>query len=131
MTDMDQLVVWLRETMNAAWRDAEEATPGPWTVRGLGRHDQAAILQDTGTRSPAGFPTGPAFMDAQGSRATADARHAARHNPASVLRRIAADRKTVDDCDDILHDFVFGAFRKLAEDTIRNLAEGYGWKDER
>lgn len=155
MTDTDQLAVWLREAMDAAERDAKEATPGPWVVRGLGRHDQAAIVQDSGARNAMSLPIGPAFMDAQGSRATADARHAARHDPAAVLRRIAADRKLLD-LHTTPHTVVELAVEPVGElfcgecggpcthmgeaeceicgqdgcDTVRLLAEGWGWTEE-
>lgn len=155
MTDTDRMVAWLRETMDAAWRDAEEATPGPWAVRGLGRHDQAAIVQETGTRSPWGMPVGPSFVDFQGSHASADARHVARHSPAAVLRRIAADRKMLalhttphtvvelavepvgelfcGECDGQCTHKGEAECTLCGQDgctTVRLLAEGWGWTEE-
>jgi hypothetical protein len=55
------------------------------------------------------------------------AEHIVANDPAAVVRRIAADRKILADCDDVLHDFTSGALRQLAVDTIRSLAEGWGW----
>lgn len=129
MTDTDRMVVWLREAMDAAQADAETATPGPWHVT------EYAAGSDYGF--DAGVGTAPGEVDVVGHGYEGggcdhvqDAQHIARHNPAAVLHRIAADRKILDDCDDVLHDFVFGAFRQLAFDTVRNLAEGYGWTEE-
>lgn len=136
MTDTDRMVVWLREAMDAAEEAAQKAAelcgchpPAPhWSFRdGDGPTDGRILV--------VGDPH-PTLKRKIGRRwngsyeGVAMAEHVVRHDPAAVLRRIAADRKTLDDCDDVLHDFVFGAFRKLAEDTVRNLAEGYGWTEE-
>lgn len=117
MKDTDRMVAWLREAMGAAETIAKAAAERAWSphweyddcvhqIRDLNNCNELADIQ---------LPEIGAFVEA--------------NDPAAVLRRIVADRKTLDDCDDILHDFVFGAFRKLAEDAIRNLAEGYGWTE--
>lgn len=91
MTDTDP-VVWLRATLDAAERDAEAATPGPWHVTEYGA--------DVGDDFEAGIGTAPGELDVVGhgyegggvERLT-DARHIVRHDPAAVLRRIDRDRK--------------------------------------
>ena len=127
--DTDRMVVWLRATLDAAQADAEAATRGPWHVTEYEAGSDYGFDAGVGTAPGEVDVVGHGY-EGGGCERVQDARHIVRHNPAAVLRRIAADRKTVDDCDDVLHDFVFGAFRKLAEDTIRNLAEGWGWTEE-
>jgi hypothetical protein len=46
-----------------------------------------------------------------------------------VLRRIAADRKTLADCEAAFDWDNWGA-ASLAETVIRNLAEAWGWTEE-
>jgi hypothetical protein len=100
------MVVWLRETLDAAQRDAEAADavdPAPWTAdvnpQGAperfrsGRPDTGAgMIKDA---------EGDDLWDCEGSDTLcmtgASARHAARHNPHAVLRRITADRELLDD----------------------------------
>lgn len=127
MTNTDRMVDWLRKAMDAAQAAAEGARElefckdGRWIAKGpfgnslglIQSESSEDIIGNSGEDIPWEYTA-----------------HIARHSPTSVLRRIAADRKTLDDCDDVLHDFVFGAFRQLAYDTVRNLAEGYGWTEE-
>ena len=83
---MDDLARWLGEQFDEDERIARAADPGPWKSESLGRHDQAAI-------KPAA-PT--SLIQFDGSRAAANGVHAARHNPARVLREIEAKRRIVD-----------------------------------
>lgn len=120
MTDTDGIVVWLREAMDAAAQRAQAAA----AETGSAEWQYRAAHFTLNITSPPGFMVADVdYLDPAPGQFMAD------NDPAAVLRRIAADRKTLDDCDDVLHDFVFGAFRKLAEDTVRNLAEGYGWTE--
>lgn len=139
MTDTDRMVVWLRETMDAAQLDAEAATPGPWHV----------TEYNWQTDFDAGIGTSPGDVDVVGHgyegggvERVEDARHIVRHDPAAVLRRVDRDRKILDlhtgdhecsiydgrDQGDIDHY----AFIMESEtcDTVRLLAEGYGWTEE-
>lgn len=152
MTDTDRMLVWLREVMDAAQADAEAATIGPW-------HGTEYVAgSDYGFG--AGVGTAPGEVDVVGHgyegggcERVQDARHIARHDPAAVLRRIAADRKLLD-------DLLTEKHHVLAEDSwyrcsasnragdrgneakcncgrnervqrrVRLLAEAYGWTEE-
>ena len=127
MTDADRMVVWLLETMDAAQRDAEAATPGPWSVRpdpDTGENWEIATVGRE-QRWVVGAEHGGGVYDKP------DALHIVRHDPAAVLRRIAADRKMLD-----LHQSDEGHCAWASTEpmtdpctTVRLLAEGYGWKD--
>ena len=123
MTVTDPMVVWLREAMDAATRRAEAAAAETGSAEWEYRAAQFTHFTLNATGSPGFMVADVDYLDPAPGKFMAD------NDPAAVLRRIAADRKTLDDCDDVLHDFVFGAFRKLAEDTVRNLADGYGWTE--
>lgn len=132
MTGTDHLVVWLRETMDAAWSDAEAATRGPWQV--------TEYVAGCDYGFDAGVGTAPGEVDVVGHgyegggcERVQDARHIARHDPAAVLRRIAADRKTLAACEELLamdpNGWEYTDTPELAEHVIRNLAEGWGWTE--
>lgn len=53
------------------------------------------------------------------------ASHIVRHDPASVLRRCAADRRIVETCQFWLHENDAGT-DPCAADVLRDLADGYG-----
>lgn len=135
MTDVDRMVVWLRETMDAAQADAEAATPGPWHV----------TEYDWPTDFDAGIGTSPGEVDivghgyeGGGCERVQDARHIVRHQPAAELRRIVADRKILD-----LHQNVAGKCDECGRGyelsdwgpnfpctTVCLLAEAWGWTEE-
>ena len=52
-----------------------------------------------------------------------------RHDPAAVLRRIAAERKVLDECEAAQNWDNWGA-ASLADTVIRGVAEGWGWTEE-
>ena len=127
MTDTDRMVVWLREAMDAAQRDAEAADWSEWSVEDLRLIDQRdGKLVETG-REPGTLLIGNGLRIASGVPAALA--HVARQDPAAVLRRIAADRKLLDECVAAFDWDNWGA-ASLAETAIRNLAEGYGWTEE-
>lgn len=70
----------------------------PWTTRNLGRHDESAILLDTGERTAFGLPLGPAFASTHGSNAAHVALHVARQDPVATLARVEALRALVARC---------------------------------
>jgi hypothetical protein len=152
MTGTDRMVVWLREAMDAAQADAEAATwcedAGTWR----------AAVSEYGTPARAGGPRWYiedamddgviTTVDPQASADEGVARHIARQDPAAVLRRIAADRKIlaahpyttrVINPVDGLQSAGFGCetchdWDGVPEgrgwcDTVRLLAEGYGWTE--
>lgn len=86
---MDDLVQFLRARLDNDERIAREADEGPWQLKTLGRHDQAAVS----TEGPG------ALVQLDGVRATANGAHIAHHDPARVLREIQAHRTTVDEYD--------------------------------
>ncbi|MFI5880823.1 DUF6221 family protein [Streptomyces sp. NPDC051554] len=90
MTDTDRMVAWLRETMDSAERDAEAATPGPWAPEG-------ALGADVVTSALLGRVADCSVGTDYRPQSIPDAAHIARHDPAAVLRRIAADRKQHDE----------------------------------
>lgn len=146
MADVDRLAVWLRDAMDAAWRDAEEATPGPWEPEGDDPTDDEVHTVHDGKH---GDLVGNTVAFARGGwggdpgTQVANMRHIARHDPTAVLRRITADRKTLEWCTEVIGETDLsnygetGSLRDhpqalavtLAVETIRNLAEGYGWKE--
>jgi hypothetical protein len=90
MTATDRMVVWLREAMDTAEREAEAATAatgGPhW------RGDDSGLYGSDVANHP-----GPFLADAYGYTEPRIVGHVVRHDPAAVLRRIAADRKLLED----------------------------------
>ena len=171
----DGMVVWLRETLDAAQRDAEAASggtvvggPGAWLPSPAGDEWEASrsehgdeellVALRPGLPRPPDVMSGMwgAVVSAVPDGADSDAWspmpqfvHAARHDPAAVLRRIAADRKTLEehkptpaDFDGICRCLVCGCYtirpglgpvgyqKVWPCPTIRNLAEGWGWTEE-
>ncbi|MFJ8345043.1 DUF6221 family protein [Streptomyces sp. NPDC094153] len=134
MTDTDRLAVWLREAMDAAEQAARKASelcgchpPAPaWAFGDEATDGRIVVVDDPhpGVKRKIGRRWNGSY------EGLFMAEHIVRHDPEAVLRRIAADRKTLDDCDDVLHDFTPSAMQQLARSTIRNLAEGYGWTEE-
>lgn len=60
------------------------------------------------------------------------AEHIVLHDPESVLRRVAQERRTLDACTEILSDpngWEYSDAPDLATAIIRNLAEGWGWTE--
>jgi hypothetical protein len=135
------MVVWLRESMDAAQADAEAATPGQWHVTEYVAGSDYGFDAGVGTALGEVDVVGHGY-EGGGCERVQDARHIVRHDPAAVLRRIAADRKILDlhigdhECSifdgpnpgDIDH-YAF-VLESEACDTVRLLAEGYGWTEE-
>ncbi|MFE2486039.1 DUF6221 family protein [Streptomyces mirabilis] len=144
MTDTDRMVVWLRETMDAAEADAEAATPGPWSVRPQPDTGENWEIATTGReqRWVIGAEGGGGVYDKP------DADHIARHDPAAVLRRIDRDRKILAEHADNGYgecktcsipdgtvevngiEYEMLAHAPSPCTTVRNLAEGWGWTEE-
>lgn len=120
MTAPDQLVVWLRETLDTAQQRAEaaakETASADWEYREDGR------IYAT---SPPGFMVAAVdYLD------PAPGRFMAANDPAAVLRRIAADRNLLGHAERILKgDLSEPAEIGLAEDVVERLAEAWGWKE--
>ena len=146
---MEDLALRVLAAIGETEQFAEAATGGPWVHRNLGRHDQSAILVDTGERSGVGMPIGGALIGQTcGPRGAADARHIARQDPEATLRRCAVDRRMVERYrmevaaqdrftgDGLTPDEAQGA-RKAGHlmvwawaAVVRDLAEGYGITEE-
>lgn len=136
MTDTDRMVVWLRETMDAAGQLAEaaakETSSTDWEYQERGNRLVAM--------SPPGFTVADVdYLD------PAPGQFMAANDPAAVLRRIAADRKTLelhgpvtveyeDDSPPTLACRTCGSHFEYPTawpcTTLRLLAEGYGWTEE-
>lgn len=97
------MLVWLRETLDAAEQRADR-----W-------HDVECLVHDI-SLADAAVLQGATLCVCDG--------------PAAVLRRIDRDRKTLDDCTRVLGNDHWAETAYLAEDTIRNVAEGWGWTEE-
>ena len=149
MTDAVRMVVWLREAMDAVERDAEAAGGDEWRLQDH-PSDVVAIYDSKGE---------PVVYD-EGWPTEAQKAHIVRHGPAAVLRRIAADRKMLDDLLAERHEVVDGdcwytcaaateehdggetcdddrlgkpcdcGRDARVERRVRLLAEGYGWAED-
>lgn len=127
MTDTDRMLAWLRETLDAAEETANAACwdeqSDVWTARppqaSYERYTVVDYLDD-----------GVVAVTPENADADGVGQHIALHDPHNVRRRIAADRKTVDDCEDAIIGWTYEETKELARDTIRNLAEGWGWTEE-
>ncbi|MEU0818937.1 DUF6221 family protein [Streptomyces mirabilis] len=147
MTDTDQLVVWLRETMDAAERTASRAAglcgchpPAPSWEFGDESTDGRILVVDEphpGMKRKIGRRWNGSY------EGMAMAEHIVRHDPEAVLRRIAADRKQLAEHAENPYDLGYCRTCTVHEEgwavpvpaelpcpTIRNLAEGYGWTEE-
>lgn len=68
---------------------------------------------------------------ASGKLTMGQARHIARHDPAAVLRRIKAERKVLDECEQTIAASLIDDYPapNLARAVIRGVAEGWGWTE--
>lgn len=138
MTDTDRLVVWLRETMDAASQSAKAAAQRAWSPHW--EYDECVReirdLNNGNTLAYIGIAKIGKFTEA--------------NDPASVLRRIASDRKLLADFLSEPHASVRpGGSTEIycAADSgqgdpcecgrdarvqrrVRLLAEGWGWTEE-
>ncbi len=91
---MSELVEFLKARLNDDEQSALAATPSPWISHRLSSRDQATIVQDLGRRSITGDPIGaPVVASTYRPSGMANAEHIARHDPARVLREVAAKRR--------------------------------------
>lgn len=153
-------LVFLRATLDAVQAEAEAATAGPWFAHEYIDYAcdfEATIGTGNGQYVDDKTDVVGHGYEGGGVAKVADAQHIARHHPAAVLRRIAADRKQLE-----LHAAVpdHGRFseRTCAEtgcdgehdeppvcrscrtyagdpveapcDTVEILAESWGWTEE-
>jgi hypothetical protein len=67
----------------------------------------------------------------EGTPSEAQMAHIAANSPAAVLRRIGGERKTLAACEEILavDGWEYDDTPNLANDTICNMAEGWGWSE--
>lgn len=102
MTDADRMLLWLREAMGAAQRDAEAATPGPWAPKSEDPGDDEVFTQHDGEHGDlvgdvVAYVRGQEYRG-QSARTLANVHLIATYaDPTAVLRRIAADRMLLDD----------------------------------
>ncbi len=148
VTDTARMVVWLRETLDAAQADAAEATCGPWHVTEYEAGSDYGFDAGVGTAPGEVDVVGHGY-EGGGCERVQDARHIARHNPTAVLRRIAADRKilaahphttrVVNPADgrpsagfgcDNCHNWDGVPEGRGTCATVLALAEGWGWTEE-
>ncbi|MFB6955464.1 DUF6221 family protein [Streptomyces sp. NPDC056309] len=130
MTDTDRLVVWLREAMDAAQRGAEAAAADTGGV-------DWEYDPEIGTLRVVDLVGGSVATGSQDFLDPAPGAFMARNDPAAVLRRIAADRKTLDRYEDTKRvlrtyadpdDAIFAGAELVAlGSVVLLLAEGYGW----
>jgi hypothetical protein len=127
------MVVWLREAMDAAELVAQKASElcgchpsAPRWMFGDETTDGRILVVDD-PHPDLKRKIGRRWNGSYEGKAMAE--HVVRQDPAAVLRRIAADRKLLDECVAAFDWDNWGA-ASLAETAIRNLAEGYGWTEE-
>jgi hypothetical protein len=137
---MSDPLAHLTAALDAAQRDAEAAAwcaeAQAWSVfHGTKHYEHPWVVMD-------GLDDGVAVVQAESSDSEGVAAHMARHDPASALRRIAADRKTLAEYEKARaeyeadgpawdHESETGRTRTAAlELAVRNLAEGWGWTGE-
>lgn len=110
------LLAWLTTAMDAAQQDAEAAAERAWSPRW--DYDdlvhEVRDLNNGNTLADIPLPEIGAFVVA--------------NDPAAALRRIAADRKLIAECEKVLavEGWEYDDAPTLAEATIRITAEGYG-----
>ncbi|MEU6016937.1 DUF6221 family protein [Streptomyces sp. NPDC047515] len=127
----EAILAYLDSAITAREELAQSLPAGPWTAR---PDDDVVVAADL-------ISVAEAF--ALSSRQTrAVQAHIALHDPKSVLRRCAADRKIVDlytatkrlaehDDDPNVIDLLTAARQNLRalESVVQSLAEGYGWTE--
>lgn len=122
------MVVWLRETLDAAERIAHAACwdeqSDVWTARppqaSYERYTVVDYLDD-----------GVVVVTPENADADGVGQHIALNDPHAVLRRIAKDRDLLADLERIITgDYIDYGELPLAESVIRNLAEAWGWTEE-
>lgn len=118
MTDTDRIVDWLRKAMDAAQQLAEAAAQRAWSPRWEWDPCVREIrdLNNGNTLANLYHPEIGNFVEA--------------NDPAAVLRRIDRDRETLEDCENAIIGWTHQETKELAQDTIRNLAEAWGWTEE-
>lgn len=119
------------EFVEAAHKQAEkiaqaaaEEHPSPWTAEDvdLSPLDQADAAHLNDGRGKTMVMSDYTMLE--------PLRHIALHDPAAVLRRIAAERKLLAECQKVLavDDWEYNDAPDLARATVRALAEGWGWQ---
>lgn len=147
VTDTDRMLAWLRETLDAAQAAAKATTPvpiaGEWaTVRDKHADEDAplSLIQGQDPHEPdyQGYSSGVPIIaiSADWPEAEANLLHIALHDPAAVLRRIAADRQILAEhqvtkilgwAADWVDACVVCGPHRVPCNTVRLLAEGWGW----
>lgn len=137
-------VEFLEAAHNRAEETAQATTPvpvaGQWSaVRDKHADDDAPLTliqgHDEEDFDPEGYSSGRpviAYAAEWQDEAEANLRHIALNDPHSVLRRVTAERKILAACEEILaiDGWEYDDAPNLANETICNLAEGWGWTEE-
>lgn len=117
---------FLRATLDAAQAEAESATRGPWEAEGDDSTDDTvySVCEDPDL-------VGQQVAFTRGPQSYANMVHIAANSPAAVLRRIAADRKLIAECEKILavDGWEYDDAPTLAALVIKGIAEGWGWTE--
>lgn len=133
----DDLLSWLRATIEADNTTAEAATPGPWSYDPVREwYDGDDFVTMTNGQEFVGFGDPSAFRgavcitgDAGDGPSMRDAVHIARHDPGDVMARCAAELRLLAE-----HGHGETCDRGPACDILRLLAYGYrhrpGWLPE-
>lgn len=134
-------LAYLHAAHAAAEKAAEAATPGPWAP-------EDPLLSDVVTSALLGRVADCSVGTGYRPQSIPDAAHIAANDPATVLRRIAADRKLIHRHQPVHdrtgwsngeYDTVNPACATCGSedsavpwpcDTIRDLATGWGWTEE-
>jgi Family of unknown function (DUF6221) len=128
---MDELIAFVTARLDEDEATAKAAQPGPWTLDewtgGFGR--MACVMVPFGAAA-ANAKTGLTAMAKLGTQDYETAAHIARHDPARVLREVAAKRAILGDCIELagMDPYDVGdAGVRLAQAALRQM--GTAWSD--
>lgn len=117
MNAMDKLITWLRAQLDEDEQAGRAVTPLGYTS------DLGGRRLDEGFAITRAMPHGEDGRYSQRSDPAAK-EHFLRHDPARVLRRIAAERAIVD-----AYELIASKERENAEESARHSRRGPGWSD--
>ena len=110
-----------------AWVELNRSPRAAWYVQHWADPDVTAVVADPDSSA---YPVVVTTVGMEEADADARAAHIALHDPEAVLRRIAADREILEDCENIIGGWHHEETQEFANTIIRNLAEGWGWVGE-
>lgn len=129
----EDILAWLNNAITAREEVARRATQKPWRTHDThldqGGHTATVLAGERNdTELLAWVPTMSHQYWDETRNAWNNAEHIAANDPASVLRRCAADRKLIESLKAVIAgDYIDDGEPVLAEHVLQLVAEGYGW----